>query len=83
MNHKDQAALIKSFRNVSAVLLRDSIIAGFLRYPNIWYKFFDENTINCGVGGDKVQNIMEGGKHSSTIITGVRCNQLWHKQPGC
>ena len=60
MNHKDQAALIKSFRNISAVLLRDSIIAGFLRYPNIWYKFFDENTINCGVGGDKVQNIMEG-----------------------
>ena len=32
-------------------LLGDSIIAGFLRYPNIWYKFFDENTIylNCGV----------------------------------
>ena len=58
MNHKDQAALIKSFRNVSAVLLRDSIIAGFLRYPNIWYKFFDENTINCGVGGDKVQNVL-------------------------
>ena len=58
MNHKDQAALIKSFRNVSAVLLRDSIIAGFLRYPNIWYKFFDENTINCGVHGDKVQNVL-------------------------
>ena len=57
-NHKDQAALIKSSRNVSAVLLGDSIIAGFLRYPNIWYKFFDENTINCGVGGDKVQNVL-------------------------
>ena len=27
-------------------LLGDSTIAGFLRYPNIWYKFFDENTIN-------------------------------------
>ena len=46
MNHKDQATLIKSSRNVSAVLLGDSIIAGFLRYPNIWYKFFDENTKN-------------------------------------
>ena len=31
MNHKDQPALIKSSRNVSAVLLGDSIIAGFLR----------------------------------------------------
>ena len=58
MNHKDQAALIKSSRKVSAVLLGDSIIAGFLRYPNICYKFFDENTRNCGVGGDKVQNVL-------------------------
>ena len=57
MNHKNQAAFIKSSRNVSAVLLGDSIIAGFVRYPNIWYKFFDENTINCGVHGDKVQNV--------------------------
>ena len=22
-------------------MLGDSIIAGFLRYPNIWYKFFE------------------------------------------
>ena len=58
MNHKSQAALIKSSRNISAVLLGDSIIAGFLRYPNIWYKFFDENTMNCGIGGDKVQNVL-------------------------
>ena len=58
MNHKNQAALIKSSRNVSAVLLGDSIIAGFLRHPNIWYKFFDENTINCGIGGGKVQNVL-------------------------
>ena len=57
-NHKDQAALIKSSRNISAILLGDSIIAGSLRYPNIWYKFFNENTINCGVGGDKVQNVL-------------------------
>ena len=58
MNHKDQAALIKSSRNVSAVLLGDSIIAGFLRYPNICFKFFDGNTRNCGVGRDKVQNVL-------------------------
>ena len=58
MNHKNQAAFIKSTRNVSAVLLGDSIIAGFFSYHNIWYKFFDENTINCGIGGDKVQNIL-------------------------
>ena len=24
----------------------------------MWYKFFDENTINYGIGGDKVQNVL-------------------------
>ena len=58
MNHKNQTALIKLLKHVSADLLGDSIIAGFLRYPNIWYKFFYENRINCGVGDDKVQNVL-------------------------
>ena len=57
-NHRNQAALIKSSKNVSAILLGDSIIAGFLRYPNIWYKFFDENTINYEIGGDKYQTVL-------------------------
>ena len=52
VNHKNQAALIKSSK------LGDSIIADFLRYPNIWCKFFDENAIKCGIGGDKVQNVL-------------------------
>ena len=54
-NHRNQAALIKS---VSAILFGDSIITGFLRYPNICYKFFDESTINCGIRGDKIQNVL-------------------------
>ena len=58
VNQKNQAALIKSSKNASAVLLRDSIIADFLRYPNTWCKFFDENTIKCRIGGDKVQNVL-------------------------
>ena len=33
MNHENQAALIKSSKNVSAVLLGDFTVAGFLRYP--------------------------------------------------
>ena len=74
VNHKNQAALIKLSKNVSAVLLGDSIVAVFLRYPNIWYNLFDENTIDCGIGGDKI--------HPSTTIAGVLCNQLWHNPPG-
>ena len=57
MHDKNQATLIKSSKSASAVLLGDSIVAAFLRYPNIWYKFFDENTRNCGFGGDKIQNV--------------------------
>ena len=55
MNHEDQAALYPLFW--------DSIIAGLFRYPNIWYKFFDENTTNCGVTGDKVQNVLLRAKN--------------------
>ena len=58
VNHKNQTVLMKSSKNVPAVLLGDSIVAGFLRYPNIWYKFFDENTINCGTVGDKIQSVL-------------------------
>ena len=39
-------------------MLGDSIVAGFLRYHSIWYKFFDENTTNCGIGGDKIQTVL-------------------------
>ena len=35
VNHKNQTALNKLSKHVSADLLGDSIIAGFLRYPNI------------------------------------------------
>ena len=55
-NHKNQAVLIKSSKNVSTVLLGDSIVADFLRYRNIWYKFFNKNTINCGIGGDRLKH---------------------------
>ena len=37
VNHKNQAVLMKSTKNASTVLLGDSIVAGFLRYHNIWY----------------------------------------------
>ena len=46
---------MKSSKSASTVLLEDSIVASFLRYPNIWYKFFN---VNCGISGDKIQNIL-------------------------
>ena len=59
-NHKNQAVLMKLSKNTSTVLLGDSIVAGFLRYPNIWYKFFNENTINCGIGGARFKTYYGG-----------------------
>ena len=82
VHHKNQATLIKSSKSASAVLLGDSIVAAFLRYPNIWYKFCDENTIKWNWWRQDSKHIMESGKHPFTTIAGVRCNQLWHEQPG-
>ena len=39
------------------ILIEDSIVAGFSRYQNIWNGNFSFNTLNCGLGGDKVLNI--------------------------
>ena len=39
-NQKYQAAVMKLSKNIFAILLEVSIVAGFLRYLNIWYKFY-------------------------------------------
>ena len=45
-------------KNYSTLLTGDSIIAGLPRYSNIWKRYFKLlNTINCGIGGDRLQNI--------------------------
>ena len=45
--------------NPSTLLIGDSIIAGLSRYKNVWKKYFQPfNTVNCGIGGDKVQNVL-------------------------
>ena len=48
-----------TIRNYFALLIGDSIIASLSRYHNIWYGYFKQlNAINCGVGGDRVENIL-------------------------
>ena len=29
-----------------------------MRYTKIWFELFDRNTVNCGIGGDKIQNVL-------------------------
>ena len=41
------------------LLLGDSIIAGLNRYHAIKNEYFcEKNTINCGIGGDRTQNVL-------------------------
>ena len=38
------------------ILIGDSLVAGLSRYQNIWNRDFSFSTLNCGMGGDSVQN---------------------------
>ena len=41
------------------LLIGDSLIAGLSRYPNIWRRYFKPlNAINCGIGADRMQNVL-------------------------
>ena len=45
--------------NYSTLLIGDSTIAGLSRYFNIWKRYFKPlYAINCGIGGDSVENIL-------------------------
>ena len=56
--HKSYCNNIKSL-NYSTLLIGDSIIAGLSRYKNVWKKYFEPlHSINCGIGGDKVENVL-------------------------
>ena len=45
--------------NYSTLLIVDSIIAGLSRNSNIWKRYFKPlYAINCGIDGDRVENIL-------------------------
>ena len=45
-------------RNVLTVLLGGSIIQGLPRYKKVWNSFFGKDTLNCGIRGNKVENLL-------------------------
>ena len=55
---------IKSYNSAIAeqaevVLLGDSIVANLARYPRVWdYHLAPLQSVNCGIGGDRTQNVM-------------------------
>ena len=56
--HNRHVALLNAKSNTSTVVIGDSIAAGLMRYRNVWDENFNRDTINCGIVGDKTQNIM-------------------------
>ena len=45
--------------NYSTLLIGDSIIAALSRYSNILKRYFKPlYAINCGIGGDRMENIL-------------------------
>ena len=41
------------------IIIEDSIAAGLNRYRSIWTKYLEPlKNLNCGIGGDKVQNVL-------------------------
>ena len=61
--HSRHVALLKAKSNTSTVVIGDSIAADLIRYKNIWDKNFNRDTANCGIGGDKTQNVLWRSKN--------------------
>ena len=54
-----------------SILTGDSIVAGLSRYRIIWNGNFSFNISNCGIGGDKFQNILWRA-HNLPVVKSVR-----------
>ena len=56
-HHHHCSSLITSHFNT--IIIRDSIAAGLNRYGSVCKKYLEPlKTLNCGIGGDRVQNVL-------------------------
>ena len=56
--HQQHISALNTNRNIQTVLLGDSLIQGLCRYTKVWNSFFGKDTLNCGIRGDKVKNLL-------------------------
>ena len=61
--HKRHVAPLKVKSNTLTVVMGDSIAAGLMRYKNVLGENFTRDTVNCGMGGDKTQNVLWRSKN--------------------
>ena len=56
--HREHCFLLNS-KSFKSVVIRDSLMAELHRYYKIWNNFFKPtDALNCGIGGEKVQNVL-------------------------
>ena len=53
-HHMQQIATNKP----SVIIIRDSIVYGFKRYQHVWNNCFGKETLNCGIRGDEIENML-------------------------
>ena len=56
--HQQHMSTLNTNRNIQTVLLDDSLIQGLSRYKKVWNSFFGKGTLNCGIRGDNVENLL-------------------------
>ena len=56
--HQQHMSALNTNRNIQTVLLGDSLIQGLSRYKKVWNSFFRKGTLNCGIQGDNVENLL-------------------------
>ena len=84
---KDQLLNCQQSRG-SLMIIGDAIIAGLGRYRYIWEKYFkDYGTINCGIGGDRTENVLVRAgkmvlpKSLEYVVVNCGTNNLKHHSP--
>ena len=54
--HHCSSSIANRFKKI---IIRDSIAAGLNRYRSVWTKYLEPlKTLNCGIGGDRFQNVL-------------------------
>ena len=56
--HQQHMSALNTNRNIQTVLLGESLIQRLSRYTKVWNLFFWKDTLNCGIRGDKVENLL-------------------------
>ena len=74
--HRNHCFMIKDSKP-NTLLLGDSIVAGLSRYPNVWNEYLVPiNTLNLGIGGDRVENVLPLPSSVKNIVIMYGANNI-------